>query len=207
MRLIDYLLAPFLDDLFRVHGVHGLRADRAWTGVGVLRARSARCEPGLLAYIAGYLGIVEPQMRMTEHLHMMIQILGLSHPRQFFRSGHFVDLFRRVWSYFASICFTSQEAFATSFGSTDAVATLRNAPLMPVKPKQREHLGVARAEECAASQQEARGGPPDSDPRSKPFTAWTPCGYQDLMPYNMSSLTRRSSVALRALLSVVYSYV
>ena len=38
--------APFLDDLFRVHGVHGLRADRAWTGVGVLRARSARCEPG-----------------------------------------------------------------------------------------------------------------------------------------------------------------
>ena len=33
----------------------------------------ARCEPGLLAYLAGYSGIVEPQMRLTEHLHMLLQ--------------------------------------------------------------------------------------------------------------------------------------
>ena len=34
----------------------------------------ARCEPGLLAYPSGYLGIAEPQMRLTEHLHMLLQV-------------------------------------------------------------------------------------------------------------------------------------
>ena len=63
----------------------------------------ARCEPGLLGYVAGYLGIVEPQMRLTEHLHMLVQILGFTSPRQLFANGTFQDTFRRVWSYFASV--------------------------------------------------------------------------------------------------------
>ena len=38
---------------------------------------AARCEPGLLAHLAAYLGIVEPQMRLTEHLHMLLQAYTL----------------------------------------------------------------------------------------------------------------------------------
>ena len=72
----------------------------------------ARCEPGLLGYVAGYLGIVEPQMRLTEHLHMLVQVLGFTSPQHLFAAGAFQDIFRRTWAYFASVCFTSQEAFA-----------------------------------------------------------------------------------------------
>ena len=58
----------------------------------------AKCEPGLLAYVAAYLGIVEPQMRLTQHLHMLMQIFGSTYPRQLFASGQFKDTIRRVWS-------------------------------------------------------------------------------------------------------------
>ena len=30
-------------------------------------------EPGILGYVSGYMGIVEPQMRLTEHLHMLVR--------------------------------------------------------------------------------------------------------------------------------------
>ena len=63
----------------------------------------ARCEPGLLGYVAGYLGIVEPQMRLTEHLHMLVQVLGFTSPRHLFAAGAFQDTFRRAWAYFASV--------------------------------------------------------------------------------------------------------
>ena len=45
-----------------------------WDGI------ASRCEPGLLACISSYLGIVEPQMRWTEHLHKLVQILGFADP-------------------------------------------------------------------------------------------------------------------------------
>ena len=66
-----------------------------WDGI------ASRCEPGLLAYISSYLGIVEPQMRWTEHLHKLIQVLGFQDPKACFASGQFQDTFRRVWSYFS----------------------------------------------------------------------------------------------------------
>ena len=37
---------------------------------------AARCEPGLVSSLYSYLGIVEPQMRKTEHLHALLQVLG-----------------------------------------------------------------------------------------------------------------------------------
>ena len=69
----------------------------------------ARCEPGLISYVASYLGIVEPQMRYTEHIHMLMQVMGFTHPREFFKDGAFKERFREVWSYCASLDFTSQE--------------------------------------------------------------------------------------------------
>ena len=97
----------------------------------------ARCEPGLLGYVAGYLGIVEPQMRLTEHLHMLVQILGFTSPQHLFGAGAFLDTFRRTWAYFASVCFTSEEAFAVYLRCPEALAALREAPLMQVTPKPR----------------------------------------------------------------------
>jgi hypothetical protein len=52
----------------------------------------------MLAYILGYFGGVEPQMRFTEHLHMLVQVMGYSHPRDFFRGRRFVDAFRTAWA-------------------------------------------------------------------------------------------------------------
>ena len=42
---------------------------------------AARCEAGLIGHVQSYMGIVEPQMRKTEHLHKLIQVLGFTHPR------------------------------------------------------------------------------------------------------------------------------
>ena len=79
---------------------------------------------------------------------MLLQVLGFTNPRQLFASGNFRDIFRRVWSYFASVCFTSQEGFAVHLRCPEAMAALREAPLMPVTPKQRSAMGDARADEC-----------------------------------------------------------
>ena len=92
--------------------------------------------PGILGYIAGYLGIVEPQMRLTEHLHMLVQSLGFQHPRSYFESADFCTLFRRVWSYFASVCFTAVEAWAGRMSVPDAMRAARNEPLIPINATQ-----------------------------------------------------------------------
>jgi len=148
----------------------------------------ACCEPGLLSYVAGYLGIVEPQMRLTEHLHMLIQILGFSHPKTYFKSDTFKDLFRRIWTYFASICFTSQEAFAVHLGTDAAMLALQQAPLLPVRPAQYEKLGTARSTLCLATQQRARGLP-DTDAQRP----GTPARFMTWMPsfYGNESLSSR----------------
>ena len=70
---------------------------------------AARCEPGLANLVLSYLGIVEPQMRKAEHIHALLQVLGFSNPRQFFLGGDFLHMFKQVWSYVASVSFTSQE--------------------------------------------------------------------------------------------------
>ncbi|MEC9032278.1 MAG: hypothetical protein VYB15_10375, partial [Planctomycetota bacterium] len=63
----------------------------------------ALCEAGMFTYLSGYLGVVEPQMRFTEHMHALLQIFGYSHPEEFFRSGTFVDMFRRLWVFAAPV--------------------------------------------------------------------------------------------------------
>ena len=136
----------------------------------------ARCEPGLISYVASYLGIVEPQMRYTEHIHMLMQVMGFTHPREFFKDGAFKERFREVWSYCASLYFTSQEGWADHCTVPEGMAALREAPLMPVKPKQREKLGEARSEACLTAQALARGLPSTataSNAAAPRFGAWT----------------------------------
>ena len=68
--------------------------------------------PGIFGYVRAFLGVVEPQMRKALHIHMLIQILGFSHPEDLFRDDFLPDVFRRLWYYVASISFRSTEAFA-----------------------------------------------------------------------------------------------
>ena len=145
----------------------------------------SRCEPGIFGNLAGYLGIVEPQMRWTEHLHMLMQLLGFAHPNDFFQNGRFVDSLRRVWCFVASIVFESQEGFAAYLGTPAAMETMQKCPLMEVFPKQREMLGPERAAESIAAQWQARGlsgAPSDKETASAmphDFVKWTPFFYGD----------------------------
>ena len=102
-------------------------------------------------------------MRLTEHLHMLVQILGFTSPQHLFAAGAFLDTFRRTWAYFASVCFTSEEAFAVYLRCPEALAALREAPLMQVTPEQRASMGYGRAEACLRAQAAARGVAEDGE--------------------------------------------
>lgn len=113
-------------------------------------------EPGILGHLAGYLGVVEPHMRKALHIHMLVQLRGFSHPRGLFADGAFVERFRTMWFFVASICFRSTEAFAHYTGGSEAFSALRQEPLLPITPKQRGMIGKERSDESIAAQLRAR---------------------------------------------------
>ena len=69
-------------------------------------------KPGIFGYVNGYMGAIEPQMRKALHVHMLIQLVGFPNPEDFFHQTDIVQMFRRVWSFVASIMFRSEEGFA-----------------------------------------------------------------------------------------------
>ena len=95
-------------------------------------------------------------MRKALHIHMLIQLHGFSHPKDLFGS-HFVDMFRKVWYFVASISFRSSEGFAAYTGERAALEALRNAPIVPITPKQRGLLGEERTRQASEAQLHARG--------------------------------------------------
>ena len=101
-------------------------------------------EPGIFGHVAGYLGVVEPQMRKALHIHMLIQLHGFSHPRDLFADGQFVERCRRMWYFVASICFQSTEAYAEYTKEGSAFQVLRQEPLLSVTQKQRSMIGEVR---------------------------------------------------------------
>ena len=44
----------------------------------------AKEQSGVFGYVRAYFGVVEPQMRKALHVHMLIQLLGFSHPQDLF---------------------------------------------------------------------------------------------------------------------------
>ena len=127
-----------------------------------------------LAHVTGYFGVVEPQMRYTEHKHELIQVQGYSNPREFFSATGLVDQMREVFSYAVSISFTSVEAFAAQCGTGDGMCALAGASLMPIQKGQDEKLGAERAVECVKAQNEARGVRGDTATVSKYATTFVP---------------------------------
>ena len=121
-------------------------------------------------------------MRETEHIHMLVQLLGFSHPRELFEGKNFVEMFRRVWGYCASICFRSQEGFAAHCGTPEAMEALKRAPLIPVTQKQAEMIGSLRTKQCVEAQLRARGlehALPAEEIETTNFRYWTPAPYGD----------------------------
>ena len=54
----------------------------------------ATCEEaGIFGYVRAYLGVVEPQMRKALHVHMLVQLLGFSHPEDLFRGDSVINVF------------------------------------------------------------------------------------------------------------------
>ena len=124
-------------------------------------------------------------MRLTEHLHMLIQIFPFTHPRTYYESRAFKDAFRRIWSYFASVSFTSVEALAARLGAPSAWAAAKDSHLLPVALAQQKLLGSTAAEESFTAQMKARGGEvcaewkkrkrENSTPSPRSSTATGPC--------------------------------
>ena len=63
--------------------------------------------PGIFGYVRAYMGVVEPQMRKALHMHMLVQLVGFSHPGEIFCKKVLPDMFKRVWRFVASVCFRS----------------------------------------------------------------------------------------------------
>ena len=101
----------------------------------------------------------------------MIQLFGFSHPRDLFRDGAFVERFRRMWYYVASIVFRSTEGYAAYTHEHAAFEALQQEPLLPITPKQRGMIGKERADQSIHAQLAARGlreVPEPSGPPTKP---------------------------------------
>jgi hypothetical protein len=147
---------------------------------------AARLEAGIFGSVAGYLGVIEAQMRKMLHLHMLVQLHGFSHPDDLFRRGDLEARIKRAWSFAASICFRSSEALAHYFHEDSAVRALRGLPLMPLNHKQRGMIGPERSKEVMEKQLLARGTVPDNlgtevqaAPSSIQFHTWQSQSYAD----------------------------
>ena len=97
--------------------------------------------PGVFGHVRAYYGVVEPQMRKALHIHMLVQILGFTHPEDILGEAVLPEVFRRLWYYVASVSFRSSEAFADYLGEEAATAALARAPLLPLTKKQRDMIG------------------------------------------------------------------
>ena len=118
---------------------------------------AAREVPGIFGYVRAYLGVVEPQMRKALHVHMLVQLVGFSHPEDLFRSDSVANVFRRLWYYVASICFRSTEAFADYLCVPAAMQRVQQEPPLHLTKKQKGMIGEARALESFAAQLRSRG--------------------------------------------------
>ena len=129
---------------------------------------AANEEPGIFGHVRAYLGIVEPQMRKALHIHMLIQLLGFSHPHDLFSTDLLPDTFRRLWLFVASICFRSTEGFANYLQVDAAMEALSKQPLLPLTKKQRGMIGEKRVHESMRAQLRGRGldKMPDVPPNS-----------------------------------------
>ncbi len=113
--------------------------------------------PGIFGHVRAYLGVVEPQMCKALRIHMLVQLLGFTHPADIFGADILPDVFHRLWYFVASICFRSTEAFARYLNVDAAMAALQREPPLPLNKKQRGMIGEVRVQASLKAQLAARG--------------------------------------------------
>ncbi|CAK0905228.1 unnamed protein product, partial [Prorocentrum cordatum] len=118
---------------------------------------AAKNLPGIVGHVRAHLGVVEEQMRKALHIHMLIQLVGFSHPDDLFQGDHLQNAFRLAWHYVASITFRSTEAFAHYAKDPLGQAALQQLPLLPLTKSQREKIGGVRTAASNAAQWQGRG--------------------------------------------------
>ena len=96
-------------------------------------------------------------MRKALHIHMLVQLLGFSHPTDVFGSDLLPNVFRGLWYFIASICFRSTEGFADYLQVDEAMEAVQKEPLLPLTKKQRGMIGEVRSMACERAQLHARG--------------------------------------------------
>ncbi|CAK0897224.1 unnamed protein product, partial [Prorocentrum cordatum] len=117
---------------------------------------AAKNLPGIVGHVRAHLGVVEEQMRKALHIHMLIQLVGFSHPDDLFQGDHLQNAFRRALHYIASITFRSTEAFAHYAKDPLGHAALHQLPLLPLTKFQREKIGGVRTAASNAAQWHGR---------------------------------------------------
>ena len=70
-------------------------------------------EDSVFSHVSAFDGVTEPQTRKTEHMHMLARVFGYSSPKMFFQATNFVERFRELWLFVASLALHSSEVIAT----------------------------------------------------------------------------------------------
>ena len=93
---------------------------------------AADAVPGIFGCVRAFFAVVEPQMRKALHTHMLVLLLGFTHPEDLFRGETLANIFRRLYYFVASISFRSTEAFARYLNVEEAMSTLQQEPPLAV---------------------------------------------------------------------------
>ena len=93
-------------------------------------------------------------MRKTLHIHMLIQLLGFSHPKDLFQSNIIPDTFRRLWLFMASVSFRSTEGYAVN--TEETMSEVAKQQLLPLTKKQCGMIGEDRVRAAHKAQLLAR---------------------------------------------------
>ena len=108
---------------------------------------------GVLGDVFAAYGAVEPQMRGSLHIHMLIHMLGFTSPQKLVEAFqcNWQSIQVRLRSWIESICFTSIEALPKALGLPEPAEALRALRPLPYTSLQREHLGERWADYIAAA--------------------------------------------------------
>ena len=122
-----------------------------------LDGRPCMMTPGMVGHVSWYLGVTEPQLRKSLHLHALMGMVGFINPEALFDRTDVAATFVRVWRYVSSLYFRGPEAFAHMTGSSEAMAALSEEPLLPMKSAQKSMVDSDYVAECEDAQRRARG--------------------------------------------------
>ena len=86
------------------------------------------------------MGVTEPQLRKSLHLHALMGLLGCRDLEELLLRADFAGTFVQLWQCVASVYFRSPEAFAAHCGSEEAMTALASEPFIPLKEAQKEVL-------------------------------------------------------------------